>query len=98
MMPRPPLARARSLRPQVSDESYELGAAALGETGLVELVGLVGYHVYAAITLNAFEVLDPGFDGENVAAPWEADARREEATDPASAGLSTNWLTDYAEI
>ena len=25
-------------------------------------------------------------------------ARREEATDPASAGLSTNWLTDYAEI
>ena len=47
--------------------------------GRLELVGLVGYHVYAAITLNAFEVLDPGFDGENAAAPWEADARREEA-------------------
>ena len=34
----------------------------------------------------------------NPSAPWEADATREEATDPASAGLSTNWLTDYAEI
>ena len=43
-------------------------------------------------------MLDAAADGANPSAPWEADATREEATDPASAGLSTNWLTDYAEI
>ena len=30
--------------------------AALGETGVVELVGLLGYYTLVAMTLNAFEI------------------------------------------
>jgi 4-carboxymuconolactone decarboxylase len=35
---------------------YRDGVAALGERGMVELVALVGYYCFVALTLNAFEL------------------------------------------
>lgn len=35
---------------------YESGVAALGERGMVELVGILGYYCLVALTLNAFEL------------------------------------------
>jgi 4-carboxymuconolactone decarboxylase len=39
---------------------YERGVAALGERGMVELVGILGYYCLVALTLNAFELGLPG--------------------------------------
>lgn len=39
---------------------YEAGVAALGERGMVELVGILGYYCLVALTLNAFELGIPG--------------------------------------
>ena len=42
---------------------------------MVELVSIVGYYGYVALTLNTFEVSDPAIaDGVDPKAPWEADA------------------------
>jgi 4-carboxymuconolactone decarboxylase len=35
---------------------YRRGVAALGERGMVELVGILGYYSLVALTLNAFEL------------------------------------------
>jgi 4-carboxymuconolactone decarboxylase len=35
---------------------YAQGIAALGETGMVELVAILGYYCMVALTLNAFEI------------------------------------------
>ena len=41
--------------------TYDHALAALGERGLVELVGIVGYYCLVSMTLNVFEVgLPPG--------------------------------------
>ena len=40
----------------VSAPVHEAAVAALGETGVVELVGLLGYYTLVAMTLNAFEI------------------------------------------
>lgn len=39
---------------------YESGVAALGEAGMVELVGILGYYCLVALTLNTFELGIPG--------------------------------------
>jgi 4-carboxymuconolactone decarboxylase len=40
----------------VPDEVYRRAVAALGETGVVELVGILGYYTLISMTLNAFEI------------------------------------------
>ena len=47
----------------VPDALYQKGLVALGEIGMVELVGILGYYSLVALTLNAFEIGLP----ENVA-------------------------------
>ncbi|KAJ1628556.1 carboxymuconolactone decarboxylase [Pavlovales sp. CCMP2436] len=42
----------------VGDESYAAAVAALGETGVVEVIGLVGYYSLVAYTLNALRLTD----------------------------------------
>ena len=39
---------------------YGRGVAALGERGMVELVGILGYYCFVALTLNTFELGLPG--------------------------------------
>lgn len=41
---------------RISDALYARAAAQLGETTLVELVGIVGYYALVAYTLNAFDM------------------------------------------
>jgi len=40
----------------VSTETYNEAIAAFGETGVAELVGIVGYYTLAAMTLNVFQM------------------------------------------
>ena len=40
----------------VPAEMHEAAQAALGEQGVVELVGLLGYYTLVAMTLNAFDI------------------------------------------
>ncbi|MBV7332072.1 carboxymuconolactone decarboxylase family protein [Chloroflexi bacterium TSY] len=54
-------ARELTDRHQVSDQQYEKVVALLGESGIVELVILIGYYTLISMTLNVFEVpLPPG--------------------------------------
>lgn len=46
----------------VSDDTHAEAARVLGEQGVVELVGLLGYYTLVAMTLNAFDIGLP--DGE----------------------------------
>jgi 4-carboxymuconolactone decarboxylase len=39
---------------------YDRGVAVLGERGMVELVGILGYYCMVALTLNTFELGLPG--------------------------------------
>lgn len=39
---------------------YARGIVALGERGMVELVGILGYYCFVALTLNTFELGLPG--------------------------------------
>ena len=39
-----------------SDALYADGVAMFGDTGLVEIVGIIGYYALTAYTLNAFEM------------------------------------------
>lgn len=41
---------------RIDDDLYDRGRAELGDRGLVELVGLVGYYSWVALTLNAFRI------------------------------------------
>ena len=41
---------------RVPEALYRRGVAALGERGMVELVGVLGYYGLVALTLNAFEL------------------------------------------
>jgi 4-carboxymuconolactone decarboxylase len=40
----------------VPEALYREGVRVLGEQGLVELVGVIGYYTYVSITLNTFEI------------------------------------------
>jgi 4-carboxymuconolactone decarboxylase len=53
---------------QVSDEVFQRARALLGEEGLVDLTGLVGYYTLLALQLNSFQVPVP--DGSQI--PWRA--------------------------
>ena len=44
---------------RVSDSTYQQAAAALGEGGVVDLIGVVGYYGLVSFTLNVFEVPVP---------------------------------------
>lgn len=50
---------------RVSQSLYDRAIAMLGETGVVDLVGTVGYYSLVCMTLNVFEIAPP----EGVAAP-----------------------------
>jgi len=41
---------------RVSDEAYQAAVVALGESAVVELVGILGYYALVAMTLNVFKV------------------------------------------
>jgi 4-carboxymuconolactone decarboxylase len=41
---------------RLSDASFEEAIAGLGEQGLVEIIGIVGYYTLIANTLNVFQV------------------------------------------
>lgn len=45
---------------QVSDATYRRAEAQFGQTGLIDLVGIVGYYTLISLTINAFEVDIPG--------------------------------------
>ena len=47
---------------RVSDTTYGRAKAAVGEAGVVDLIGVVGYYGIVSMTLNVFEVALP--DGE----------------------------------
>jgi 4-carboxymuconolactone decarboxylase len=44
---------------RVADETYARAVAALGESGVVDLIGIVGYYGLVSMTLNVFEVALP---------------------------------------
>jgi len=46
-------------RNRVDDATYRRAVAALGEAGVVEVVGTIGYYSLVSLTLNAFEVALP---------------------------------------
>ncbi len=41
---------------RVSATTYRTAVEALGERGVVDLVGILGYYVLISMTINAFEV------------------------------------------
>lgn len=44
---------------RLSDDTYIFASRALGEQGLVDLIGILGYYTLISMTLNAFEVDTP---------------------------------------
>ena len=60
---------------RVPDALYRRGVEALGERGMVELVGILGYYALVAMTLNVFEIgLPEAFAPELGAEPGDAGA------------------------
>ena len=51
---------------------YQQGIAAFGEKAMVELVGILGYYSFVALTLNAFEIGLPESFAPELAAPDRA--------------------------
>ena len=45
---------------RVSANTYQAALDELGEQGLVELIGVLGYYNYVAMVLNCFEILPDG--------------------------------------
>lgn len=43
----------------MSDSAYSDALAHFDERGVVDLVGIVGYYIFVALTLNGFEILVP---------------------------------------
>lgn len=44
---------------QVSEETYRAAVTALGEQGVVDLVGILGYYTLISMTINAFDIDPP---------------------------------------
>lgn len=44
---------------RVSQPTFDAVHARLGDRGIVDLTGLVGYYAFVGVTLNAFEVEPP---------------------------------------
>ncbi len=59
---------------RVSDATFKRGIEALGEQGLVDLVGTVGYYSLVAMTLNVFQMELPAGEKVPLAAPRTAKA------------------------
>lgn len=53
------VARAMHEERQLSDDLYATAKGALGERGLVDLIGILGYYTLISMTLNAFAVETP---------------------------------------
>ena len=49
---------------RVSDATFERGKKELGETSVIDLVGIVGYYGLVSVTLNAFEIPLPAGEKE----------------------------------
>ena len=49
---------------RVSDATFERAKKELGETSVIDLVGIIGYYSLVSVTLNAFELPLP--DGEKL--------------------------------
>lgn len=60
------MARAMLADGAIRDDLYARSLAALGESGLMEVVSLVGYYTMVSLTLNVFEVPLPA----GVSARW----------------------------
>jgi 4-carboxymuconolactone decarboxylase len=43
----------------VSERTYKRVHALLGDAGIVELTGILGYYVLVAMTLNVFQMMPP---------------------------------------
>ena len=67
------IARALLADHRLDDAIYAEAVDAFGETGLIELVGIIGYYCMVSLTLNAFEV--PLREG--MADPFPDDPRSE---------------------
>ncbi|MES2264722.1 MAG: carboxymuconolactone decarboxylase family protein [Pseudomonadota bacterium] len=50
------LSNCLHLNHMVSEEIYAEAVDLLGEKGVVELVGIIGYYTFVAMTLNVFEI------------------------------------------
>jgi 4-carboxymuconolactone decarboxylase len=61
------MVRALLRRGVVADALYAPAQALLGDKGMVELTGLVGYYSLLAMQLNVFGIRPPG----DYSAPWE---------------------------
>lgn len=55
------VAKALIRQHQLDEATYAAAFAEFGESGLIELVGIIGYYCMVSLTLNAFEV--PLVDG-----------------------------------
>jgi 4-carboxymuconolactone decarboxylase len=53
------VAHAMHEERRLSDDLYAEAKAALGERGLVDLIGVLGYYTLISMTLNAFAVENP---------------------------------------
>ena len=53
---------------RVSDAAFAAASAALGETGVVELTGILGYYGLISMTIKAFEIAAPAGQTEPFAA------------------------------
>lgn len=45
---------------KASDKTYQTALDVLGEQGLVEVIGVLGYYNYVAMVLNCFDILPAG--------------------------------------
>jgi 4-carboxymuconolactone decarboxylase len=43
----------------VSERTYKRVHLLLGDAGMVELIGILGYYVMIAMTLNVFQMMPP---------------------------------------
>jgi 4-carboxymuconolactone decarboxylase len=53
------VARELQITRALSDATYAMAEASLGATGMVDLVGILGYYTLVSMTLNAFQVRTP---------------------------------------
>ncbi|MEL7536500.1 MAG: carboxymuconolactone decarboxylase family protein [Pseudomonadota bacterium] len=50
------IAKAILTDRHIADELYAQGVAALGDAGMVDLIGILGYYCMICLTLNTFEI------------------------------------------
>jgi len=75
---------------RVTDGTYRRAIDAIGEQGLVDLVGTVGYYSLVSITLNVFQLELPAGEKEPLAAPRATKAAPRRAAKKAPARKKTS--------